>query len=93
MSKVLKIKVKIIKWVVISRLFKDSQLMLFCVGLNASLVYDDRYIKTKIRMYGNKVYTNFHDFYVQEDGVDCECFIITYISYVLMETNITDQYI
>ena len=26
--------------------------------LNTSPVYDDRYIKTKIRTYGNKVYTN-----------------------------------
>ena len=29
------------------------------VELNALPVYDDRYIKTKIRTYGDKVYTNF----------------------------------
>ena len=28
-------------------------------NLNASPVYDDRYIKNKIRAYGDKVYTNF----------------------------------
>ena len=30
------------------------------IELNALLVYDDRYIKTKIRTYGDKVYTIFH---------------------------------
>ena len=29
------------------------------IELNALPVYDDRYIKTKIRTYGDKVYTNF----------------------------------
>ena len=29
------------------------------IELNALLVYDDRYIKTKIRTYSDKVYTNF----------------------------------
>ena len=27
--------------------------------LNALPVYDDRYIKTKVRTYGDKVYTNY----------------------------------
>ena len=37
--------------------------------LNASLcliVYDDRYIKTKIRTYNDKVYTNFRGLVVQK---------------------------
>ena len=29
------------------------------IELNALPVYDDRYIKTKITIYGNKVYTSF----------------------------------
>ena len=36
----------------------------------------DRYIKTKMRMYGYKVYTNFCDLNVPEDGVKCESFTI-----------------
>ena len=36
-------------------------------GLNALPVYDDRYIKNKIRTYGSKVYTNFHGLNVSED--------------------------
>ena len=30
------------------------------IELKALTVYDDRYIKAKIRISGNKVYTNFH---------------------------------
>ena len=36
------------------------------IALNALLVYDDRYIKIKIRAYGDKVYTNFCSTYQVE---------------------------
>ena len=39
-------------------------------------VYDDKCIKTKIRTHGNKVYTDFYDLGVPEDGVECECILI-----------------
>ena len=39
-------------------------------------IYDDRYIKTKIRTYGNEVYTDFHGLNVPDDGVECESFTI-----------------
>ena len=48
----------------------------FYIELNALLVYDDRYIKTKIRMYGDEVYPNFHSSNVVEDGVECESFTV-----------------
>ena len=35
-------------------------------------VYDEKYIKTKIRTSGDKVYTNFRGLNVPEDGVECE---------------------
>ena len=44
------------------------------IELNALPVYDDRYIKNKIRTYDNKVYTNFHDFNVPEDDIEFEFF-------------------
>ena len=37
--------------------------------MNALLVYDDRYIKAKIRTYGDKVYTNFRGLPVPEDRI------------------------
>ena len=42
--------------------------------LNALPVYDDRYIKSKIRTYGDKIYTNFCDLNVPEDDIECESF-------------------
>ena len=39
------------------------------IELNALLVYDDRYIKTKICTYGDKVYTNFIGINVSEDDI------------------------
>ena len=38
------------------------------IELNVLPVYDNRYIKTKIRTYGNKVYTNFCGLNVPENG-------------------------
>ena len=37
------------------------------IKLNASPVYDDRYIKTKIRTFGDKVFTNFCALNVPDD--------------------------
>ena len=53
----------------------------------------DRYIKTKMRMYGYKVYTNFCDLNVPEDGVKCESFTIISIDSLFMKTNIIYKYI
>ena len=41
------------------------------IQLNILSVYDDRYIKTKIRTYSNKVYSNFCGLNVPEDDVEC----------------------
>ena len=59
------------------------------IEFNALLVYDDRYIKTKIKTYGGKVYTNFCGLIVPEDGVKCEFLTsLRLILYLVMETNI-----
>ena len=34
-------------------------------------IYGNRYIKTKKRTHGDKVYTNFHGLYVPEDVSEC----------------------
>ena len=36
----------------------------------------DRYIKTKTRIYGDKVYTSFRDLNVSEDGAECEALTV-----------------
>ena len=45
------------------------------IKLNALTVYDNRYIKTKIRTYGDKVCTNFSGLNVPDNDVECELFI------------------
>ena len=42
--------------------------------MNALPVYDDRYIKNKIRRYSDKVYTNFNGLNVPEDDTERESF-------------------
>ena len=44
--------------------------------LNASPVYDGRYMKTKTGIYGDNVYPNFHGLNMPEDGVWFESFLI-----------------
>ena len=43
---------------------------------DALLVYDDTFIKTKIRTYGNKVYNDLHGLNVPEDGVEYGSFTV-----------------
>ena len=44
------------------------------IKLNALPAYDDRYIKTEIRTFGDNVYTNFHSLNVPKDDMECESF-------------------
>ena len=42
------------------------------IELNVLSFYDDRYIKTKIRIYGDKVYTNFRSLNWPQDYSECQ---------------------
>ena len=57
------------------------------IELNALPVYDDRYIKTKIRTYGDKVYTNFRGLNVPEDDIECESFTVISIDSLLVSES------
>ena len=57
------------------------------VKLNASPVPDDRHWKTKIRRYGDKIYTNFHRFNLLEDDAECKSFIIICTDFLLAYEN------
>ena len=54
------------------------------VSFNALPVYDDRYIKPKIRTYGDKMYTNFRGLNVPGDSVVCELFTVISIDSLLV---------
>ena len=55
--------------------------------MDALPVYDDRYIITKIRTYGDKVYTNFSGLNVLEDDAECESFTVISIDSLLVYEN------
>ena len=55
--------------------------------MNTLPVYDDKYIKTKIRTYDNKVYTNFCGLIVPGDGVECKSFTFIFIDSLLFYEN------
>ena len=57
------------------------------IKLTALPVYDDRFIKTKTRTYGDKVYTNFCGLNVPEDEVECESFTISSVNSSLVYDN------
>ena len=54
------------------------------IDLKALPVYDDRYIKTNIRTYGDKVYINFRDLNVPEDDIECESFTVISVDSLLV---------
>ena len=57
------------------------------IELNPLLVYDNRSIKTKIRSYGDNIYSNFFFFCVPEDAARCEFFMIISIDSLLYYEN------
>ena len=54
------------------------------IELNDLPVYDDRYIKSKIRTYGYEIYTNFPGLNVPEHDIECECFTVISIDSLLL---------
>ena len=50
-------------------------------------VYDDKYIKGKIRTYADKVYTNFRGVNLSEDGKECKSFTVIFIDSLLVYDN------
>ena len=55
--------------------------------MNVLPVYNDRYIKTKIRTYGDKLYTNLCGLNLPEDGVKFDSFTIIFIDFLLVYEN------
>ena len=57
------------------------------INLNTLPVYDDRYIKPKIRTHGDKSDTNFRGLNVPKDDIECESFIVISIDSLLVYEN------
>ena len=54
---------------------------------NALPLYENRYIKTKIKQFGHKVRVNFRSLNVPENGVECEYFRIISIDSLIVYEN------
>ena len=50
-------------------------------------VYDERYSKTKIRTYGDKVYSKFRGLNEPEENIECESFTVILIDSLLVYEN------
>ena len=70
------------------KLFEERLKIQKNIELNVLPVYDDRYIKTKIRTYGNKAFTNFRGLNVPEDDIECESFTVISIGFLLVNENL-----
>ena len=57
------------------------------IELNALPLYGYGYIKTKVRTYSDKVYTNSCGLNVPEDEIECESFTVTSTDYLLVYKN------
>ena len=57
------------------------------IELNPLLVYDNRSIKTKIRSYGDNIYSTFWSLSVPGDAARCESFMIISIDSLLYYEN------
>ena len=55
--------------------------------MNALPVYDDRYIKTKIRTCGHKIYTNICALNVPEDYIECDSLTVISIGSLIVYEN------
>ena len=59
------------------------------IKLNVLPVCDNRYMKTKIRTYDDKVYTNFRSSNKPEDDIECECYFYCFFT-CMLRVNIRD---
>ena len=57
------------------------------IELNDLPAYDDRYIKNKMRIFGDKVYINFRDLNVPENDIEYESFTAISIDSLLLYKN------
>ena len=57
------------------------------IDLNDLPVYDDKNIKTQIKTYFDKVYTNFRALNLPEDDIECEFVTVISTDYLLVYEN------
>ena len=54
---------------------------------NSEPVYNDKYIKTKINIYNDKVYTNFQHNKIPKDTKYCACLSVILLHFILVNSD------
>ena len=54
---------------------------------NSEPVYNDKYIKTKIKIYNNRVYTNFQHNKIPKDNEYCACLSVILLDSIFVNSN------
>ena len=55
--------------------------------INREPVYNDKYIKTKIKIYNNRIYTNFQHNRIPEDNEYFACFSVILLDSIFVNSN------
>ena len=55
--------------------------------LNSEPVYNDKYIKTKIKIYNDKIYTNFQHNKIPKDNEYCACLSAILLDSIFVNSN------
>ena len=50
-------------------------------------MYNDKYIKTKIKIYHDKVYKNFQNNKIPKDNEYCPCFLVILLDSIFVNSN------
>ena len=66
---------------------KDKIKSLIKNKFNSELVYNDKYIKTKIEICNNRVYTNFQHNKIPEDNEYFACLSVTLLDYIFVNSG------
>ena len=54
---------------------------------NSELVYNDKYIKARIKIYNNKVYTNFQHNKIPKDNEYCACLSVILVDSIFVNSD------
>ena len=55
--------------------------------INSEPVYNDKYIKTKIKIYDNRVYTNFQNNKIPKDNEYCSCLSVILLDSIFVNSD------
>ena len=62
--------------------------MKYCIKSNNEPVFNEKYIKTRIKIYNNRIYTNFQYNKIPKDNEYCTCLSVILLDSVFVNSDI-----